>query len=292
MTGGTHVKKWNLIVDIANCTNCNLCTVALQDEHVGNAFPGYAEEMPKHGHRWIEIDRRERGTPPVTDVAYQPTMCQHCDDAPCIKAAPDAISKRPDGIVLIDPAKAKGRREIVESCPYGAIWWNEDKQVPQHWFFDAHLLDSGWTEPRCVTVCATNALKAIKVDDAEMGRMIADGRLEQLRPDLATRPRVHYKNLWRYNKVFIAGTVSVEKDGIVDCLEGATVTLTRASETVAEQRTDAFGDFKFDRLDPDGSTYTVTVAANGYAEATVESTVNAAINLGEIRLLPEPNARN
>jgi len=26
------MKKWNLIVDIANCTNCNLCTLAVQDE--------------------------------------------------------------------------------------------------------------------------------------------------------------------------------------------------------------------------------------------------------------------
>ena len=121
------MQKWNLIVDVANCTNCNVCALAVQDEHVGNAFPGYAEEMPKHGHRWIEIKRRERGTPPVTDVAYLPTMCQHCDDAPCIAAAPDAITKRPDGIVVIDPVKSKGRRDLVEACPYGAIWWNLDK---------------------------------------------------------------------------------------------------------------------------------------------------------------------
>ena len=83
------MKKWNLIVDVANCTNCNVCALAVQDEHVGNEFPGYAAEMPKHGHRWIEIKRRERAAPPVTDVAYLPTMCQHCDDAPCIAAAKD-----------------------------------------------------------------------------------------------------------------------------------------------------------------------------------------------------------
>ena len=55
------MMKWNLIIDVAECTNCNLCALAVQDEHVDNAFPGYAEEMPKHGHRWIEIKRRERG---------------------------------------------------------------------------------------------------------------------------------------------------------------------------------------------------------------------------------------
>mgnify|MGYP003301204165 CR=1 FL=1 len=111
------MKKWNLIVDVENCTNCNVCTLAVQDEHVGNSFPGYAEEMPKHGHRWIEIMRKERGAGSATDVAYLPTMCQHCDDAPCMKAAPDAVSKRPDGIVIIDPVKAKGRKDLVVVVP-------------------------------------------------------------------------------------------------------------------------------------------------------------------------------
>ncbi len=280
------MKKWNLIVDVANCTNCNLCTLAVQDEHVGNAFPGYAEEMPKHGHRWIEIMRRERGTPPVTDVAYLPVMCQHCDDAPCIDAAPDAISKRPDGIVLIDPVKSKGRKEIVDACPYGAIWWNEEKQVPQHWFFDAHLLDAGWHEPRCVTVCATNALKAIQVEDDEMQRLILEEELEQLKPDLETKPRVHYKNLWRYDKIFIAGTVSVEKHGVVDCLAGATATLLREGKKVAEHQTDVFGDFKFDRLDADGGTYELSINAEGLAVAEVELSLSETKNIGEVRMSP------
>ena len=278
------MSKWNLIVDVANCTNCNLCALAVQDEHVGNAFPGYAEEMPKHGHRWIEIERRERGTPPVTDVAYLPVMCQHCDDAPCIEAAPDAIAKRDDGIVLIDPEKSKGRRDIVDACPYGAIWWNAEKQVPQHWFFDAHLLDAGWAEPRCVTVCATNALKAVKLEDDEMQRLAETEGLEPLRPDLATRPRVHYKNLWRYTTAFIAGTVSAERDGVVDCVAGATVTLLRGGETVAEQATDMFGDFKFDRLAPDGTAYEVRIAADGLATQSLSVTLDDTENLGEIRL--------
>ena len=44
----------------------------------------------------------------MIDIAYVPTMCNHCDDAPCIKAAQNgAIAKREDGIVIIDPVKAK-----------------------------------------------------------------------------------------------------------------------------------------------------------------------------------------
>ena len=278
------MSKWNLIVDVANCTNCNLCTLVLQDEHVGNAFPGFAEEMPKHGHRWIDIKRRERGSAPMTDVAYLPVMCQHCDDAPCIAAAEnDAIQKRPDGIVVIDPEKAKGQKQIVDACPYGAVWWNEEKQVPQHWFFDAHLLDAGWAEPRCVTVCATGALKAVKADDTEMARIAEEEGLEPLRPDLATRPRVHYKNLWRYDKHFVGGTVSAERGGVIDCVEGARVTLTRGAETLGETTTDGFGDFKIDRLDA-GDGYALRVEAEGFDPRSTDIELVDSVNIGEIRL--------
>lgn len=278
--------KWNLIVDVAECINCQLCTLATQDEHVGNAWPGYAEEMPKHGRRWIEIDRKERGEGSQLDVAYLPRLCQHCDDAPCMKAAKDgAITKRDDGIVLIDPVRAKGQKQIVDACPYGAITWNEEKQVPQAWFFDAHLLDTGWQAPRCVAVCATGALEAVKTDDATMAARAAEEELEVLRPDLDTRPRVHYRNLWRFTKAFIAGSVAAaNEDGTVDCLEGALVRLTRDGDTLAEMATDAFGDFKFDRLEPDGARYTVAIAADGHEAHSVDVAVSDSVSLGEIRL--------
>src|SRR5215813_15509110 len=102
----TTMKKWNLIIDVAECTNCQLCTLAAMDEYVGNEWPGVAAPMPRHGHHWIDIRQKERGQQPSIDIAYAPTMCNHCDDAPCMKAATDgAISKRDDGIVIIDPVK-------------------------------------------------------------------------------------------------------------------------------------------------------------------------------------------
>ena len=125
------MKKWNLIIDVAECTNCNLCTLATMDEYVGNEFPGYSAPMPKHGHRWIDILQKERGQLPTIDIAYVPTMCNHCDNAPCIAKGGGAIKKRDDGIVLIDPVKAKGRKELVDACPYGHIWWNEELQLPR-----------------------------------------------------------------------------------------------------------------------------------------------------------------
>src|SRR5215510_8494796 len=71
------MKKWNMVIDVAECTNCKLCTLAAMDEYVGNEWPGYAKPMPKHGHRWIDILQKERGQVPMIDVAYLPTMCNH-----------------------------------------------------------------------------------------------------------------------------------------------------------------------------------------------------------------------
>ena len=58
------MQKWNMIIDVAECTNCNLCTLATMDEYVGNDWPGYAAPMPKHGHKWINILQKERGQVP------------------------------------------------------------------------------------------------------------------------------------------------------------------------------------------------------------------------------------
>jgi Fe-S-cluster-containing dehydrogenase component len=279
------MQKWNMIIDVAECTNCNLCTLSSMDEYVGNEFPGYAAPMPKHGHKWINILQKERGQIPMIDLAYVPTMCNHCDDAPCMKADKvGAISKRADGIVIIDPVKAKGQKQLVDACPYGHIWWNEELQLPQSWPFDAHLLDQGWQQTRGQQSCPTGAMRAIKVEDAEMERTARDEGLEVMRPDLATRPRVYYRNLWRYSKCFIGGTLAAEVDGVLDCVEGAGVRLTKDGRTVSETTSDNYGDFKFDKLDENSGRYLIEISAPGRGKKSVEASLGVSINLGEIRL--------
>jgi len=279
------MKKWNLIVDVAKCTNCNLCTLANQDEHVDNHFEGYAAPMPRHDHRWIEIKARERGHGPLMDVVFLPVLCQHCDDAPCIKAGTDgAITKRPDGIVVIDPVKAKGQRAIAEACPYGAVRWNEDLQLPQHWIFDAHLLDNGWQEPRCAQVCATGALRAVQLTDEEMAEVKSREGLEELMPEVATRPRVHYKNLHRFTRDFIGGTIVATVDGVTDCVAGARITLEQAGARIGQAVTDAYGEFKIDNLKPDSGRYDVIVESDGRAPKRLDVELQKSIYLGRIDL--------
>jgi len=278
------MKKWNMIIDVAECTNCNLCTLAAMDEYVGNEWPGYSRPMPKHGHKWIDIVQKERGQVPMIDIAYVPTMCNHCDDAPCVAKSGGAIRKRDDGIVLIDPEKAKGRRDLVEACPYGHIWWNEELGIPQHWPFDAHLIDQGWLKTRGDQSCPTGAMRSVNLDDAEMARIVREEGLETIRPELGTKPRVYYRNLWRYSKCFIAGTLAAEANGVVDCVEGARVRLTKDGRTVAESTSDNYGDFKFDKLDEGSGKYVVEITAKGHITKSVEAQLGASVNLGEIRL--------
>ena len=279
------MSKWNLIIDIAKCEDCNNCFLACKDEHVDNEWPGYTDPQPRHGHRWINILRKERGQFPLIDVAYRPTPCMHCDDAPCMAAdKAGAISKRDDGIVLIDPQKAKGRKALVKSCPYGAIWWNEAQDAPQKCTLCAHLLDAGWEKPRCVQVCPTGALEIVKADDGAMQERVETQKLETLFPDLATQPRVYYKNLYRFERCFIAGSVSVDTEGVSDCLSDARVALIKDAKTIDETATDGFGDFKFDNLEENSGFYRLEIRYKDHGPKEVELDLKTSVNVGDIYL--------
>ena len=279
------MKKWNLVIDVAKCFGCNACAVACHDEYYDNHFPGYAASMAKHGQRWIDILQREHGQAPMVEVAYLPVTCNHCDDAPCIKAAKDgAIRKRKDGIVIIDPVKAKGQKQLVAACPYGAIWWNEEKSLPQAWPFDAQLLDSGWKQTRGAQVCPTRAMTALCVEDEEMQRMVREQKLEVLHPEYGTKPRVYYRNLDRWTKVFIAGSVAGEIKGVTECVEGARVTLERNGAKVAEALSDPYGDFRFGGLDEGSGGYALRIDDSRFAPKTVAVTLGKSAVLESIVL--------
>lgn len=279
------MEKWNLIIDVEKCENCNNCVLATKDEHIGNDFPAYAAPMPAHGHEWIKIKRRVRGATPMVDVAYLPVTCNQCDKAPCVAAAKDGcVSKRADGIVIIDPVKARGRRDLVDSCPYGAIWWNEELKLPQKWIFDAHLLDKGWKEPRCTQACPTGAMQAMKVGDEEMRALAESQKLEVLNPGLGTQARVYYKNLFRWSKSFIGGSVTAQIKGVTECVPDAKVTVFKNGRQIAEAKTDIFGDFKIDRLEPKSGVYELKVTHAQHGSAMTNATVDESIYLSHIAL--------
>jgi Fe-S-cluster-containing dehydrogenase component len=258
-------EKWNLIIDVALCSGCQNCVLSAMDEYVGNREPGYFAPADAEGEPLLKVALIERGVAPMTDFAHLPTMCNHCDEAPCMRAARNgAVVKRADGVVLIDPEKAKGQKQIAQACPYGAAVWNEAEQVAQIWSFDAHLLDRGWKEPRGAQACATGAMRALKTSDQAMSARAAHDGLSPLWPDLKTKPRVWYRNLGRVRDRFAAGHIETEASGLWDCAEGVEVCLHQGARKISESRTDAFGDFKLDGLNPQGAPAWLVIAGRRF----------------------------
>lgn len=278
------MSQWHLIIDVALCESCQNCVLANKDEFVGNEFGSYSAPQALHGESTVRITRTVRGEGHLVDTAYLPQLCNHCANAPCVQAGRGAVLQREDGIVIIDPVKAKGRKDLVQSCPYGAIVWNEEQQLPQNWIFDAHLLDQGWQQPRCAQSCPTSAIEAVKTSDAEMARRVEAEDLRVLQPERGTQPRVHYKHLHRATHVFIGGSVLARSEGVVDCVEGAQVELRQGTRVLQTTRTDAFGDFKFDGLAPGSGRYGVHVQHPQLGQAQVETELGASQVLGSIEL--------
>ncbi len=267
------------VIDIAKCNGCHNCQIVCKDEHVVNDWTPIAKPQPDIGQFWIELTERVRGTVPKVKVAYRPHLCMHCDKAPCIESCPvqGALYKREDGLVIVDPVKCTGCRLCIDACPYeGVLWFNEDLNIAQKCTGCAHLLDDGWTEPRCADACPTLAIRFM--EESEAKDLIAQA--EVWRPELKdkVKPRVYYLNL---PKKFIAGTVydPIEEEVII----GAAVTLKPAGGKAQTIQTDSYGDFWFEGL-ADG-VYDLEIAAGKKTKAfKALDTAVADINLGDIPL--------
>jgi len=58
-------------------------------------------------------------------------VCRGCADPPCMRVCPtDALEKRADGGVILDPKKCIGCRSCAETCTLGAIFWDEENNKP------------------------------------------------------------------------------------------------------------------------------------------------------------------
>ncbi|MFC1868525.1 4Fe-4S dicluster domain-containing protein [Thermodesulfobacteriota bacterium] len=264
-----------LIVDITRCNGCYNCQIVCKDEHVGNDWTPYAKPQPDTGQFWMKVTDIVRGTVPKVKMAYMHDICQHCDDAPCMKACKQsAIYKREDEIVIIDPEKCVGSRGCVDACPYGVIYFNDDLNISQKCTFCAHLLDKDWKEPRCVDACPTDALRF--GEESDLKEYI--DKSEILHPEYNAKPRVYYIGI---PKRFVAGAVyDPEED---ECTIGAKVTLTDGKGEKKSAETDRFGDFWFEDLEV--GDYSVVIEKDGYYSQEIGAiSTEKDVNLGDIKM--------
>ena len=123
--------------------------------------------------------------------------------------------------MIIDPDKCRGNQMCMAACPYeNVIYFNDALNIAQKCTFCAHLLDDGWTEPRCADACPTGAFTFGDEDDPEDQGADRQGRAAQAGAR-HVKPRVYYIGL---PKKFIAGAVFDQEAD--ECLEGVTVTAT------------------------------------------------------------------
>jgi len=150
-------------------------------------------------------------------------------------------------VIIIDPVSAKGRKDLVSACPFGAIHWNDQDDLPQHWTLDAHLLDSGWKEPRAAQACPTGALSVRKMNAHEVSALPVQG-FQQSPAHRSVGARLHIRGLHRIESLLIGGSLAQLIDGREEPLVGVRVALASTEGHRAEVVTDPFGEFRFDGL--------------------------------------------
>ena len=274
------MARYGFVFNVERCNGCHACFLACKDEFTGNCHcPTCAATTNCENLK--RIKEVQYGSDDKVKVDYMHYMCQQCANPSCMKKFPNEIYKREDGIVIIDPEKAKGKKEIVDSCPYNAIVWNEAAQLPQKCTMCAHMLDAGETVTRCSECCPNEALLFGDLDDpnSAIAKYVAEhaDELEKLHPEFGTEPTHYYRHI---PKPFICGEVV---DAATDeCVKGAKVTATCCCcDKVMETETDFFGDFEFRGL-PSNKKFTIKVEAEGYKayEATVKTA--GSVNMKEI----------
>ncbi|MGE5229953.1 MAG: 4Fe-4S dicluster domain-containing protein [Deltaproteobacteria bacterium] len=274
------MTRLGLLIDVTRCSGCYNCFLACRDEHYGNDYPGYSAPQPLNGQFWLQMKEVEGGRYPRPRLNYIAVPCQHCQNAPCLDAARDgAVYRRDDGIVMIDPEKAKGQDQIADSCPYRVISWNAELELPQKCGMCAQRLDTGDKQPRCAESCPTGAMTFGDLDDpaSEVSQRLQEVSAEAFHSEYGTDPLVLYAGL---PGRMIAGEVVLE--GADVCAAGVTVRL-EGDGLSRETTTATFGDFAFERL-PKGKAFKVTVAHEGYAPQVFEVKTHTDVDLGEVVL--------
>ncbi|HSU79823.1 MAG TPA: 4Fe-4S dicluster domain-containing protein [Candidatus Angelobacter sp.] len=180
-------ESYVMLIDLDSCSGCHACSVACK-----------AENRPPDGTFRTKVQTAVGGIFPNVSKQFVPTLCQHCEDAPCIVACPtSAIDHNDQGIVVVRDDLCIGTGICVEACPYGAIIFNEEKGLAEKCDFCEGRLADG-ESPACVSTCPTDAfhfgLNSDPLIQSLLQNAAYSGSTSQWELE-ESRPHIFYKGL-------------------------------------------------------------------------------------------------
>jgi Fe-S-cluster-containing dehydrogenase component len=147
-----------LVVDLNRCIGCFSCEVACKQQN----------DVPL-GEYWNKVEIvGPMGTHPHIQQYWLPTMCQQCENAPCIEVCPTGASQRdPEtGLVIIDRETCIGCQSCMSACPYGVRSFNEKENKVGKCIACNDLVKAG-KQPACVSICCGEARFYGDLDDPD-----------------------------------------------------------------------------------------------------------------------------
>lgn len=153
-------------------------------------FYDMVEEEPVF---WVRVHSEFSGSYPEFKARYYPLICRHCENPLCQEACPrEAISKRQDGIVIINLETCDGCQSCLIACPYQIPQLNIKTNKVEMCHFCVHRVEME-KEPMCVLACPAKAFIFGDLNDknSEISKLISSSKTLQLASDLVSSPSVY-----------------------------------------------------------------------------------------------------
>lgn len=180
--------KYGIIVDLNTCIRCRTCMVACK---VQNKVPPFEQNRVEH-YRMRPVVWEEGKYPKVKRI-FIPVLCMQCDNPACKSVCPvNAITKRGDGLVVIDKNRCIACGNCTRACPYGVPYLLEKSDKCD--YCAATLLDKGESESACAKACVSGAIVFGNLNDpsSRVAKMVASGKAKMLCPEFGTKPQLYY----------------------------------------------------------------------------------------------------
>ncbi len=181
------VRQFAFHFDASACSGCKACQVACKDKHGLEVGRLWRRVYEVSGGGWQQLD----GAWLSDAFAYNLSIaCNHCQRPICAELCPaQAISKRDDGIVLLDSDKCMGCGYCRWGCPYGALQYDESAGQMSKCTFCADEIDAG-KPPACVAACPMRVLDYGDISQFQNG---SSGHGAPLPVTALTQPALHIK---------------------------------------------------------------------------------------------------